>query len=141
MSEEHIHSEEEAVLEPASEAEQSQPEAQESKAEIPAVVTVVDIHFRSNKKVYFFDPGDLTIQTGDHVIIDTARGHEFGYCAAGNHEVSSRDIVPPLRKVLRIATEKDERINDENELKEKKAFEVCQQRIQAHGLDMQLVSA
>ena len=141
MSEEHIHSEEEEVLEPASEAEQSQPEAQESKAEIPAVVTVVDIHFRSNKKVYFFDPGDLTVQTGDHVIIDTARGHEFGYCAAGNHEVSSRDIVPPLRKVLRIATEKDERINAENELKEKKAFEVCQQRIQAHGLDMQLVSA
>ena len=108
---------------------------------LPETVTVVDIHFRSNNKVYFFDPGELTVNTGDHVIIDTARGHEFGYCAAGNHEVSSRDIVPPLRKVLRIATEKDERINAENEQKEKKAYEVCQQKIQAHGLDMQLVSA
>ena len=108
---------------------------------LPETMTVVDIHFRSNSKVYFFDPGELTIQTGDHVIIDTARGHEFGYCAGGNHEVSTKDIVPPLRKVLRIATEKDERINAENEQKEKKAYEVCQQKIQAHGLDMQLVSA
>ena len=107
----------------------------------PETVTVVDIHFRSNNKVYFFDPGYLTIHAGDHVIIDTARGHEFGYCAAGNHEVSAKDIVPPLRKVLRIATDKDERINAENEQKEKKAYEVCQQKIQAHGLDMQLVSA
>ena len=107
----------------------------------PETVTVVDIHFRSNNKVYFFDPGYLTIHAGDHVIIDTARGHEFGYCAAGNHEVSAKDIVPPLRKVLRIATDKDELINAENEQKEKKAYEVCQQKIQAHGLDMQLVSA
>ena len=117
-----------------------EPEA-EAQPELPATVTVVDIHFRSNSKVYFFDPGQLEIKTGDHVIIDTARGNEFGYCAAGNHEVSTKDIVPPLRKVLRIATEKDERINAENEQKEKKAYEICQQKIQAHGLDMQLVSA
>ena len=129
MTDEIITSEETEVLE------------QEVPQDLPETVTVVDIHFRSNSKVYFFDPGDLTIKTGDHVIIDTARGHEFGYCAAGNHEVSSKDIVPPLRKVLRIATEKDERINAENEQKEKKAYEVCQQKIQAHGLDMQLVSA
>jgi len=129
MTDEIITSEETEVL------EQAVPQ------DLPETVTVVDIHFRSNNKVYFFDPGYLTIKTGDHVIIDTARGHEFGYCAAGNHEVSSKDIVPPLRKVLRIATEKDERINAENEQKEKKAYEVCQQKIQAHGLDMQLVSA
>ena len=115
--------------------------AQEEAETLPETVTGVDIHFRSNNKVYFFDPGYLTIHAGDHVIIDTARGHEFGYCAAGNHEVSAKDIVPPLRKVLRIATDKDERINAENEQKEKKAYEVCQQKIQAHGLDMQFVSA
>ena len=122
-------------------SEELQPETEEPVADLPDTVTVVDIHFRSNNKVYFFDPGYLTIKAGDHVIIDTARGHEFGYCAAGNHEVSTKDIVPPLRKVLRLATEKDERINAENEQKEKKAYEICQQKIQAHGLDMQLVSA
>ena len=110
-------------------------------AKLPEKVTVVDIQFRSNNKVYFFDPGALKIKAGDHVIIDTARGQEFGYCTGGNHEVSSRDIVPPLRKVVRLATEKDERINAENEQKEKKAMEICQQKINAHGLDMQLVSA
>ena len=110
-------------------------------ANLPETVWVADIHFRSNSKVYFFDPGELELKEGDHVIIDTARGQEFGYCAGGNHEVSSKDIVPPLRKVIRIATERDEKINEENQQKEKKAMEVCQQKITEHGLDMQLVSA
>ena len=105
------------------------------------MVTVADIHFRSNTKVYFFDPGELTLKPGDHVIIDTARGLEYGICAAGNHTVPRRDIVPPLRQVVRLATEKDERINAENEQKEKRAYEVCLQKIRDHGLDMQLVSA
>ncbi len=104
-------------------------------------VTVVDIQFRSGSKVYFFDPDGLTLKAGDHVIMDTARGNEFGYCTGGNHEVSVRDVVAPLRKILRIATQKDEQIHEENLQKEKKAFEVCQQKIQSHGLDMQLVSA
>ncbi len=110
-------------------------------APLPERVTVADIQFRSGSKVYFFDPGELTVKAGDHVIMDTARGHEFGYCTGGNHEVSSKDIVPPLRKILRIANERDEQINNENIQKEKKAFEVCQQKILEHGLDMQLVSA
>jgi len=108
---------------------------------LPEKVEVVDIHFRSNNKVYFFSPGKLKINAGDHVIIDTSRGQEFGYCAGGNHEVPSKEIVPPLRKVIRMATERDERINAENEQKEKKAMEVCQQKVTEHGLDMQLVSA
>ncbi|MBQ9967822.1 MAG: stage 0 sporulation family protein [Oscillospiraceae bacterium] len=107
----------------------------------PKKIAVVDIQFRSNSKVYFFDPGHLKLKEGDHVIIDTARGHEFGYCVGGNHEVSVKDVVQPLRKVLRIATEKDERINAENEKKEKESLAICQQRVDAHGLDMQLVSA
>ena len=115
--------------------------AEETPTRLPETVTVVDIQFRSGNKVYYFDPGDLQLKAGDHVIMETARGNEFGYCTGGNHEVSGRDIVPPLRKVLRIATEKDEKINEENIQKEKRAFEVCQQKIQSHGLDMQLVSA
>ena len=122
---------------PATEAAAPQPEA---PAE-PAPVTVVDIRFRNNAKSYFFDPNGLTLAVGDHVIIDTARGDEFGICAAGNHAVRPRELVLPLRKVLRAATAQDERINAENQEKEKKAFDVCQQKILSHKLDMQLVSA
>ena len=131
------------AAEPETESPERTPEAPDCppEPEAPDTVIVADIHFRNNSKVYFFDPADLTLKAGDHVIIDTARGHEYGICAAGNHPVPRKDIVPPLRRVLRLATEKDERINAENEQKEKRAFEVCQQKIQAHGLDMQLVSA
>ena len=122
---------------PAAEAAAPQPEA---PAE-PAPVTVVDIRFRNNAKSYFFDPNGLTLAVGDHVIIDTARGDEFGICAAGNHAVRPRELVLPLRKVLRAATAQDERINAENQEKEKRAFDVCQQKILSHKLDMQLVSA
>ena len=122
---------------PATEAAAPQPEA---PAE-PAPVTVVDIRFRNNAKSYFFDPNGLTLAVGDHVIIDTARGDEFGICAAGNHAVRPRELVLPLRKVLRAATAQDERINAENQEKEKRAFDVCQQKILSHKLDMQLVSA
>ena len=73
--------------------------AEETAAPLPETVTVVDIQFRSGNKVYYFDPGQLQLKAGDHVIMDTARGNEFGYCTAGNHEVSGRDIVPPLRKI------------------------------------------
>ena len=107
----------------------------------PTTVEVVDIQFRPGQKVYFFDPAGLQLQAGDHVIIDTARGPEYGTCAAGNHEISKKDIVAPLRPVIRIADHQDERIVEENRAKEKKAFEVCQEKIAEFGLDMQLVSA
>ena len=116
-------------------------EEPESEPSEPERVVVADIQFRSGSKVYYFDPGELTLKAGDHVIMDTARGHEFGYCTGGNHAIPAKDVVPPLRKILRIATEKDEKINEDNRQKEKKAYEICQQKIQAHGLDMQLVSA
>ena len=104
-------------------------------------VEVVDIQFRPGQKIYFFDPDGVTYHEGDHVIIDTARGAEYGICAGGNHQISPKDVVAPLRKVLRRATHQDERTVAENRLKEKKAYEVCLQKIADHGLDMQLVSA
>ena len=103
--------------------------------------TVVDVRFRSGGKTYFFDPGDLTLAAGDEVIIDTARGAEYGVCASGIHKVAGREIVAPLRRVLRKATETDQRIAAENREKEKRAFRICQQKIAEHKLDMQLVSA
>ena len=106
-----------------------------------APVDVVDVQFRAGSKIYYFDPGDLTVATGDHVIIETARGPEYGTCAGGNHQVPFRDIVPPLRRVIRLATEADRRVLANNQAKEKRAFDICQQKIQEHKLDMQLVSA
>ena len=105
------------------------------------LITVADIHFRNGGKVYFFDPGELMLEAGDHVIIDTARGLEFGYCAAGTHSVLRSEIVPPLRKVVRLATANDEKTAQDNREKEANAFRVCQEKITAHKLDMQLVSA
>ena len=112
----------------------------EENMKVSTTVEVVDIQFRPGQKVYFFDPAGLQLQAGDHVIIDTARGPEYGICAAGNHEIPKKDVVAPLRPVVRIADRQDERIVEENRAKEKKAFEVCLQKIDALQLDMQLVS-
>ena len=109
--------------------------------ELPAEVQVVDIQFRPGQKIYYFDPAGVPCQSGDHVIIDTARGPEYGTCVGGVHAISSKDVVAPLRPVLRIATAHDERVAADNHAKEKKAYEVCMQKIAEHQLDMQLVSA
>ena len=109
--------------------------------EAEATAEVVDIQFRPGQKVYFFDPNGLQLQPGDHVIIDTARGPEYGTCTGSNHHIRQKDVVSPLRSVLRIATDHDEKIAAENKAKEKRAYEVCLQKIADHGLDMQLVSA
>ena len=117
------------------------PSEQPEVSELPAQVQVVDIQFRPGQKIYFFDPAGIDCKAGDHVIIDTARGPEFGTCVAGIHTISSKDVVAPLRPVLRIATAHDEKVAAENHAKEKKAYEVCLQKIAEHNLDMQLVSA
>ena len=106
-----------------------------------ATVQVVDIQFRPGQKIYYFDPNGLACKAGDHVIIDTARGPEFGICAAGNHTIPTREVVAPLRPVLRLATAQDEKILADNRAKEKQAYDACIKKIAHHGLDMQLVSA
>ena len=106
----------------------------------PNMVTVVDIQFRPGQKVYYFDPAGKTYQAGDHVIMDTARGPEYGICAAGNHEISQKDVVSPLREILRLATEQDEKTVAENREKEARAYAVCLDKIRQEKLDMQLVS-
>ncbi len=118
--------------------------AEELAAEQPQVeeqVTVVDVQFRPGQKVYYFDPADFDIQTGDHLIIETARGPEYGVCSGGSHTIAASQIVPPLRRVLRFATEADEQQMQQMRSKEKKAYQVCLQKIADHKLDMQLVSA
>ena len=112
-----------------------------SSPELPETAEVVDIQFRTGQKVYYFDPGGHTLKAGDHVIIDTARGPEYGICTGGNHQIPTKDVVAPLRSVLRIATAEDERTVEKNRADEKRAYEICLQKIADHGLDMQLVSA
>ena len=104
-------------------------------------VEVVDIQFRPGQKVYYFDPAGLTLCAGDHVIIDTARGPEFGYVTGGSHTIPEKDTISPLRSVLRKATDQDEKILQQNQATEKQAYDVCQEKITQYGLDMQLVSA
>ena len=108
---------------------------------MPETVEVVDIQFRPGQKVYYFSPAGIACHPGDHVIIDTARGPEYGTCTAGNHMIRQSEIVAPLRPVLRKATAHDEKIARENQEKERKAFEICLEKIRQQELDMQLVSA
>ena len=116
------------------------PEEPAAPAEDP-MVEVCDVQFRSGSKVYFFAPGELKIATGDEVILETARGPEFGQCVRGNHMVHPREVTPPLRPILRPATQQDKRVHAENCRREKRAMDVCQQKISDLGLEMQLVSA
>ena len=111
------------------------------EAPVQTTAEVVDIQFRPGQKVYFFDPNGFSCKAGDSVIIDTARGPEFGTCVGGNHQISMKDVVAPLRPVIRLATANDLRMVEENRSKEKNAYEACLKKIAEHGLDMQLVSA
>ena len=114
---------------------------EERNNELPEQVEVVDIQFRPGQKVYFFDPDGMELQAGDGVVMDTARGAEFGTVAAPNHKIPAKDVVAPLRKILRKATAQDLKTVAENRAKEKRAFDTCMHKISSHGLDMQLVSA
>ena len=107
----------------------------------PQDITVVGVQFKKGGKVYYFDPGKLEIVSGDEVIIDTAKGAEYGFCAEGNHPVPADKVIQPLRPVIRVASENDRKTRQEYKNKESHAFEVCQAKITDHKLDMKLVSA
>ena len=106
---------------------------EETKNTPTELVEVVDIQFRPGQKVYFFDPNRIPLSPGDDVIIDTARGAEFGTCTAGPHKIPMKDVVSPLRKVLRKATAQDQKVVRDNRAKEQHAYQVCQQKIAAMG--------
>ena len=103
------------------------------------MIDVVSIKFKNRGKNYFFDPGKLDIKTGDKVIVETSKGLEIADCTRGNHAVMETAVVQPLRPVVRIATADDLRVTEINKKREKEAFEICQQKIAEHGLDMKLV--
>lgn len=100
---------------------------------------VVGVRFKKAGKIYYFDPIDTEVSVGDHVIVETARGLEFGDIVIGRREVGEEDIVLPLKPVLRQATPEDEQKVAENRAKEIEAFSICEQKIAAHQLPMNLV--
>ena len=101
---------------------------------------VIDARFKPGGKQYSFNPNGLTIRPGQGVILSTTRGEEYGECTQGNHMVDETTLTAPLRPVLRLATEQDIRRRSEQARREKEAMRVCQEKIQAHGLEMKLVS-
>ena len=99
---------------------------------------IVGVRFKKPGKIYFFDPGDLQISNRDFVIVETSQGQEFGEVAIANRTVEDESVLKPLKKVIRIATQKDKKHNEENKRKEKEAFDICNKKIKEHKLDMTL---
>lgn len=105
------------------------------------MVTVIGVRFRNAGKIYYFDPAGMKIRSGDHVIVETARGIEYGYVVLGCREVEDSKVVQPLKSVIRMATPADEEVAAKNKEKEKEAFRICLEKIKKHDLQMKLIDA
>ncbi|MBP9997362.1 MAG: stage 0 sporulation family protein [Lachnospiraceae bacterium] len=102
---------------------------------------VIGVRFRSAGKIYYFDPKDMEIKKGDHVIVETARGIEYGTVVGDPKEVEDEKVVQPLKTVLRVANEKDDEQEKKNKEKEREAFKICLEKIHNRGLEMKLIDA
>jgi len=100
---------------------------------------VVGVKFKEAGKMYYFSPADIKVKAGDNVIVETARGLEFGKVTLDETEVSDSSLVAPLKNVVRIATPADEKKNESNLAKKEETLRICQEKIDAHGLEMKLI--
>ena len=105
------------------------------------MIKIVGVRFRNAGKIYYFGPGNLDLTAGMHVIVETARGVELGTVMIPTREVNDDSVIQPLKPVIRIATEADEKTALKNREKEKEAFKICQEKIRKHDLDMKLIDA
>ena len=105
------------------------------------MIKIVGVRFRNAGKVYYFDPKGYRISPKDHVIVETARGVEYGTVVGGVREVEEEKVVQPLKPVIRVATPEDDERAQKNRLREKDAMVICQEKIQKHGLEMKLIDA
>ncbi len=103
------------------------------------MITVIGVRFRKAGKIYYFDPDNLEIEAGQHVIVETARGIEYGEVIFGLKEITEEEVIQPLKKVIRIATQEDHEKEQSNKEKEKEAFQICMEKINKHTLDMKLI--
>ena len=105
------------------------------------MVKIVGVRFRNAGKVYYFDPKGYKIKAGDHVIVETARGVEYGTVIGGIREVTDDRVVQPLKAVIRVATQEDDLRAEKSRAKEKDAMPICNEKIRKHKLDMKLIDA
>lgn len=105
------------------------------------MVSVIGVRFRKAGKVYYFDPAGYEVKVGDNVIVETARGVEYGAVVLGPREVAEDKIIQPLKAVIRKATPEDDEIEVKNKIKEKEAFKICFEKIKKHGLEMKLIDS
>ena len=131
----------EAIPEAKSATTEEAPSAPVQENVTVPTVEIIGIRFKSNGKVYYFDPRGIAGKKGQYAIVETARGQEYGEIALENTRVPESEIVPPIRPMIRIATEADKQHFEENKQKEKEAFSICLTKIAAHNLDMKLVEA
>jgi cell fate regulator YaaT (PSP1 superfamily) len=103
------------------------------------MIKVIGVRFRKAGKIYYFDPIDLEVKKGEHVIVETARGVEYGDVVLGIKEINEEEIVQPLKSVIRIASEQDIKKEEMNKQKEREAYDICLKKIQKHGLGMKLI--
>ena len=100
---------------------------------------IIGVRFRKTGKIYFFNPNGINVNLKDHVIVETSQGEEFGEVLISNRAMPDEKIIAPLKKVIRVASKSDEKRNNENKEKEKKAFNICLEKIKEHNLDMKLI--
>ena len=105
------------------------------------MIKVIGVRFRKAGKIYYFDPAGNDIEQGQHVIVETARGIEYGSVVLGVREVTDESVVQPLKQVIRVATPEDDEVAEKNKDKEKKAYDICIEKIRKHNLDMKLIDA
>ncbi len=105
------------------------------------MIRIVGVRFQKAGKIYYFDPLDFELETAMHVIVETARGIEMGTVLIPPKDVEDDKVIQPLKPVIRVATDEDERVVEENKEKEKEAFAICKEKILQHGLEMKLVNA
>lgn len=103
------------------------------------MIKVIGVRFRNAGKIYYFSPGGLDIKSGDYVIVETARGIEYGYVVLGCREVEDSKVIQPLKSVIRMATPEDAQVEAVNKRKEKDAFRICLEKIKKHHLEMKLI--
>lgn len=105
------------------------------------MVEVIGVRFRETGKIYFFDPVDFQIEVGNHVIVETARGIEYGHVVLGRRTIHEEKIIATLKPVIRVATQEDDEAQVSNKIKSKEAFRICYEKIKKHDLEMKLIDA